>query len=135
MFEEFAKKMRKKAEGEEIPPFKGFTERVIEQEEHTEPSAPAPAQSTTVVTSTNSASSNLELKIVKASGFNDAISAADLLISGCTVALNLELIDGEIMQRMLDFLRGVCYPLGGEVQPFSKDTYIISPSNIAVSDK
>lgn len=135
MFEEFAKKMRKKIEGEEIPPFKGFNEKVAVEEESNEVSAPAPAHSTTVVTNTDSSASNLELKIINPQGFNDAITVADYLISGCTVVLNLEQLDGEIIKRMLDFLRGVCYPLGGEVQPVSKNTYIITPSNIDVSDK
>lgn len=136
MFEEFAKKMRKKRESEEVPPFKTFNASVAESEESAPAPAPAPAHSsTTVVTNTEGSTSNLELKIINPEGFTDALTVAEYLINGCTVVLNLEALDGEIIQRMLDFLHGVCYPLKGDVKPVSKNTYIITPSNIDVSDK
>ncbi len=135
MFEEFAKKMRKKRESEEVPPFKSFNESVAEKEETVVTAAPAPSHSTTVVTNTESSASNLELKIINPEGFNDVITVADYLIQGCTVVINFENLDNEIVQRMLDFLRGVCYPIKGDVKFVSKDTYIITPSNIDVSDK
>ncbi len=135
MFEEFAKKLKKKKEAEEVPPFKAFTDRIAETEASEPAPSPTPAPTSTVVTNSESSASNLELKVIAPESFTDAIAAAGHLMNGCTVFLNVENLDEEMVQRMLDFLRGVCFALQGDIKPSSKSTYIITPSNISVSDK
>ena len=54
---------------------------------------------------------------------------------GCTVVLNLELLEMETITRMLDFLRGVAYTIDGEISHVSKATYIITANGIDISDK
>lgn len=135
MFEEFAKKMRKKKEAEEVPPFKAFVDKIGEEEANEPAPAPAPVHTSTVVTNSENSASNLELKVIAPESFADAFAAAEHLMHGCTVFLNVENLEEEMVQRMLDFLRGVCFALQGDIKPSSKSTYIITPSNISVSDK
>ena len=50
---------------------------------------------------------NIELKVVRPESISEVSVIADHLLRGCTVVLNLELLDKETITRMLDFLRGV----------------------------
>ena len=76
---------------------------------------------------------NIELKIVRPEGMDEIFTIADYLIDGCTVVLNLEILDKELIVRMLDFLNGVTYTTGGEIKNVSGDTYIITPSGININ--
>lgn len=75
---------------------------------------------------------NIELKVVRPEGMGEISTIADYLIDGCTVVLNLELLDKEAITRMLDFLNGVTYTTGGDIKNVAKDTYIITPSGINI---
>ena len=75
---------------------------------------------------------NIELKVVRPEGMAEISTIADYLIDGCTVVLNLELLEKEAITRMLDFLNGVTYTTGGEIKNVAKDTYIITPSGINI---
>ena len=94
-----------------------------------------PHRNTAVVAKADDSASNLELKIINPEKFEDVITVAEHLINGCTVVLNLELMDVATIQRMLDFLHGVCFPINGDVKFVSKSTYIITPRNIDISEK
>ena len=76
---------------------------------------------------------NIELKVVRPESINEAIAVADYLIAGCTVVLNLEALDEDIIERMLDFLNGVSYVIGGEIKNVSPGTFIITPSGININ--
>lgn len=75
---------------------------------------------------------NIELKVVRPESIEEILTIADHLIAGCTVVLNLELLDKESITRMLDFLNGVTYTKGGEIKSVAQSTYIITPSGINV---
>lgn len=133
MFEEFAKKMKKKREVDFQ--FKNIDEEIKEATPEVENEPVVAQRNASMVAKADDSASNLELKIINPEKFEDVITVADHLINGCTVVLNLELIDVATIQRMLDFLHGVCFPINGDVKFVSKSTYIITPSNIDVSDK
>lgn len=78
--------------------------------------------------------SNIELKVVRPESIAEISTVADHLLSGCTVVLNLELLDNNVITRMLDFLRGVAYTIDGEIKHVSKATYIITANGIDISD-
>lgn len=75
---------------------------------------------------------NLELKVVRPESMNEIFTIADHLIAGCTVVLNLELLDRDTIKRMLDFLNGVIYTKGGDMENVSPGTYIITPTGINI---
>ena len=78
---------------------------------------------------------NIELKVIKPESINEVSTIADYLLDGCTVVLNLELLDIKQITRMLDFLRGVSYTIDGEIKHVSKSTYIITAKGIDITDK
>ncbi len=78
---------------------------------------------------------NIELKVIRPESINEVSTIADHLLSGCTVVLNLELLDIKQITRMLDFLRGVSYTIDGEIKHVSKSTYIITAKGIDITDK
>lgn len=140
MFDNLAKKFKdlgkKNTEDTEVT-FKSYEEKVYEP-------APAPekveepvqkkAQSTPIVAGAGTIDSNIELKVVKPAAFEEVSDVADHLLAGCTVVLNLELLDNSTMMRMLDFLNGVTYSIDGDIKNVSKSTFIITPNNVDVSD-
>ena len=78
---------------------------------------------------------NIELKVLRPETIGEVSVIADYLLDGCTVVLNLELLDMKTITRMLDFLRGVAYTIDGEIKHVSKATYIIAAKGIDISDR
>ena len=135
MFEDFVKKLRKMGigadESTDIPEFPTYEEVTpMSVEKHEEPKKPV----TPIVANSGDSDSNIELKVVRPVSFEEVSEIADYLIDGCTVVLNLELLDNVQTVRMLDFLNGVTYSTDGEIKNVAKNTYIITPHNVDVSD-
>lgn len=130
MFERWAKKFegKKAKETEDEIIFKDLEESTPS----TPSSAKTPAPSYNVTPATIEGS--IELKVVKPESFEEVSTIADYLIEGCTVLLNLELLDRVTSMRMLDFLNGVTYVKDGEIKNVAPNTYIVTPSGIAVND-
>ncbi len=125
MFEGIRKKLAQAANEEEEIVFK---QQITEDTE--ESAAPSAKVEDTVKSSIEG--NNIELKVVRPEAMEEIFTIADYLIDGCTVVLNLELLDKPAITRMLDFLNGVTYTTGGEVKNISQGTYIITPSGINV---
>ena len=138
MFDDFKKKLRKMGigsdESTDIPSFPAYEEVKPMNVERFEEPKKQPAAAPIVANSGN-ADGNIELKVVRPASFEEVSEIADYLIDGCTVVLNLELLDNAQTLRMLDFLNGVTYSTEGEIKNVSKSTYIITPNNVDVSDK
>jgi cell division inhibitor SepF len=77
---------------------------------------------------------SIELKVVHPEKYEDVVGIAEHLLNHCTVVLNLELANKDVCRRMLDFLSGVAFSIGGQVCRIANNTYIITPSNVDVSD-
>ena len=78
--------------------------------------------------------SAIELKVVKPQIFEDAAQVADHLLSKRTVVLNLEDTNKEAARRILDFLTGVAYSIGGNIKKVANSAYVVTPSNVDVSE-
>ena len=66
---------------------------------------------------------------------DDASCICDFLKSNGTVVVNLENADREQSQRVVDFLSGVSYAIGGEIQAVSSRIFIVVPSSVKVSGR
>lgn len=77
--------------------------------------------------------SSIEMKVVTPKSYDTVTQIADLLLGKKTVLLNLEDTNRETARRLIDFLSGVAYALGGDVQKVADNTYAVTPSNVAVS--
>ena len=126
MFEALRKKLAQAANEEEEITFKNFEE---------EKAAPVIAEKTEEPTAQSSLieGNNIELKVVRPESMDEIFTIADYLLDGCTVVLNLEVLDRDAITRMLDFLNGVTYTTGGDVKNVSPGTYIITPSGININ--
>lgn len=128
-FEKWAERLREKTEPEEDIVFKNF------EEEKESVAQPAPAtEEKSEGLGASIEGSNIELKIVRPATFDEVSDIADFLIQGCTVVLNLELLDKPTTMRMLDFLNGVTYTKDGEIKNVAQNTYLITPNGIDVRD-
>lgn len=130
MFDKLAEKMKAKNRetAEEEIEFKNLdeaTDAVFERPQAPAPEKPAPS---------SIEGSNIELKVVRPESFAEVSTIADYLIEGCTVVLNMELMDKATTIRMLDFLNGVTYTKDGEIKNVAPGTFIITPSGIDIRD-
>ena len=131
MFDKLAEKMRAKNRimNEEEIEFKNLDEATEATFER-----PAPVEEKPAPAPSSIEGSNIALKVVRPESFDEVSTIADYLIEGCTVVLNMELMDKATTIRMLDFLNGVTYSTDGDIKNVSKSTYIITPHNVDVSD-
>ena len=135
MFEKWAEALKKKSgEVEEIE-FADFDKVNTEAEPIPQEEAPAETANASIKASQPDGANNIELKVVHPKEFSEVSTIADYLIDGCTVVLNVELLDPKSTLRMLDFLNGVTYTTDGEIKKVAPNTFIITPhENIDISD-
>lgn len=65
--------------------------------------------------------------------YNDTEGIADILLEGKTVVLNMEAMNFDTAQRVIDFISGACFTMGGHLQKISKKIIIATPSNVELS--
>lgn len=90
-------------------------------------------QSTSKVVNIHSAAS-AKVVIIKPNDYEEAANISDNLRNRKIVVVNTTSLEPRIAQRLLDFIGGACYALGGELQQVEKGVYILSPSNVEVSN-
>lgn len=72
--------------------------------------------------------------IIKPNDYDEAANICDNLRNRKIVVVNTTALEAKIAQRLLDFIGGACYSLSGELQQVEKGVYILSPSNVEVSN-
>lgn len=78
-------------------------------------------------------SKGLEVCIMKPSTFEDSQEICDMLLTGRAVVVNLEGFDPDVAQRIMDFISGAVYAIGGKLHQISRYIFIFSPDNIDIS--
>ncbi len=73
--------------------------------------------------------------IIKPDDFDEATTITDNLKSRKIVVVNTTGLEIKTGQRLLDFIGGACYALGGDLQQVEKGVYILSPSNVEVNNE
>ena len=71
-----------------------------------------------------------EMAALEPKSFDEAIGIADKLRDNYPIFLNLEKTDTSVAVRLIDFLSGAAYALGGSVKRVSTKTYIIAPAGM-----
>ena len=77
---------------------------------------------------------SIQLKVFRPERYDEVGDVAEKLLEHCTVVLNLELVNKDVCMRMLDFLSGVAFAIGGQIRRINATTYIVTPSNVDISD-
>lgn len=98
--------------------------------EGTEEVSEKPAHPSNVSVSTGS---SIEMKVVKPDSLDTVDQIANQLLARKTILLNLEDTNKETARRLIDFLHGVSYAIGGNLKKVANCTYVITPSNVDVS--
>lgn len=130
MFKQLRDKLRRDEEKNDLE-FKQF-DAVQKVEPVTHPVA---EPRVTPVRENETRSNGVELKVIRPESFGEVSTVADNLLSGCTVVLNVEVLDRSTIYRMLDFLNGVTYCTDGEIKRVAPSTFIITPhSDVDISD-
>ena len=96
---------------------------------------PSAVQSSSSITVSVTGDRRPELKAVKPEDYNNPHEIADYLLDGKTVILNLEETGNETARRLLAFLRGLAYAVGGRVEKVSSRTFAVTPANVIISSE
>jgi len=76
---------------------------------------------------------SMEVCVVKPTSVDDSREISETLLSGRTVILNLEGMDLEVAQRIIDFISGATFALGGNLQRISSYIFLVTPNNVDIS--
>lgn len=79
------------------------------------------------------AQSNMQVRVIKPSSFDQARQITDTLLSHRTVLLNLEGLDVNTAQRIVDFASGSCYALRGNFMKISHFIIVITPEDVDIA--
>ena len=78
-------------------------------------------------------SEKVSLKIMTPHSTADAVAVADLLKEGSIVLLDISNLEKDQAFRLVDFLAGVAYVIGGEMTKTNRNTIIISPAGVDIA--
>ena len=67
--------------------------------------------------------------------YDEATTICDELKNRKIIVVNVSDLEPKVAQRLLDFMGGASYVLNGELQEIEKNVYILSPSNVEVSNE
>ncbi len=75
----------------------------------------------------------VSLKLLQPKSHIEAARIADRLKEGCIVLLDISQLTKDQAHRLVDFLSGVAYVIGGEMIKTNKSTIVIAPAGVDVS--
>lgn len=79
------------------------------------------------------AQKQMKVMVVEPFSFDDAQQVADYLKNRKPVVVNFENSDKEVAKRMIDFISGTTYALGGTIQKVGSNIFLCAPNNVDVS--
>jgi len=109
-----------------------FEEEPVRQETQ-EVEKPNRQQSRQNIVSLKSVQKNSKVIICEPSRFSEAPDIADHIKNRKAVIVNLQKIDHSEGRRIVDFLGGAVYALGGDIQRIGANIFLCVPDNMEVS--
>ena len=82
-----------------------------------------------------SAGEAAKVQVVAPTRFGDAKEIADYLKGNRPVIVNLQVAERDLQRRMIDFCSGVTYALSGEMEKVADEVFLLTPTNVKVSDE
>ena len=67
--------------------------------------------------------------------FNDAQQLADRFKADQPVIVNLQTADRDLARRIIDFISGLCYALGGKMEKVADQVYLLAPSPVILAEE
>ncbi|MHB0977152.1 MAG: cell division protein SepF [Candidatus Aquicultorales bacterium] len=74
-----------------------------------------------------------KVHIVEPASFNDCQEIGDKFKANIPVIINLQLSDGDLSKRLIDFASGLTYALDGGIEKIADKVFLLTPSNVDVS--
>lgn len=81
------------------------------------------------------ASKTTKPHVIVPTSFNDAQSVADAFKDAKPVIVNMQSAERDLARRLIDFSSGLCYGLGGQMERVAEQVYLLTPSDVEVSDE
>jgi len=82
-----------------------------------------------------SVSDAAKVQVVAPTRFGDAKEIADCVKSNRPVIVNLQMAERDLQRRMIDFCSGVTYALSGEMERVADQVFLLTPTNVKVSEE
>ena len=82
-----------------------------------------------------STSAPMQMKLIRPSNFVDGQTIANCLMNNHPVLMHLENTTKEVSHDLVCFLTGVVYAIGGQIQPVSETTYMLSPHSMEIAEE
>ena len=79
--------------------------------------------------------SGSKMILLEPRAFSEAQTIADYLKGRDTVVVNLKRVTPEIAKRIVDFLSGAAYAIGGDLQKLGNGIFLCTPNNVDVEGK
>ena len=93
----------------------------------------APVQNNVVSLHAAAATKNSKVVLVEPRVYAEAQDIAENLKNKRATIVNLQRIDRDQGIRIIDFLSGTVYALGGDIQRIGTDIFLCTPENVEVS--
>lgn len=110
------------------------TEEYDEEEEAVQPPVIHQTQKGTKVVNIHS-NSTTKVMVTKPQDYDDAREIAEALKNRKIILVNATALETKIAQRLVDFVSGACYVLGAQLQEIEHRVYLLSPSNVEVTNE
>ena len=117
-----------------------YREEVVSDEEEAEIKAvksakhhPQPAPAGNNVVSLQSVQKSSKVVLLEPRAYAEAQDVADHLKNHRAVVVNLQRIQRDQGKRIIDFLSGTVYAIGGDIQKIGTDIFLCTPDNVDVS--
>ena len=78
------------------------------------------------------ATTQMKVVVVQIEEFEEAREVADHLRSKKPVVINLEKLEKETARRVIDFISGSVYSLGGSIQKVTGGIFLVAPYNVDI---
>jgi cell division inhibitor SepF len=117
-------------EGEEImDEEEEFYEEEVEEPEEQR----LPRRKQSKVVGLPSSAAKMRMLVFQPSSYEEAECIIDNLKARKPVIMNLDEMDVELGQRILDFVGGAIYSLGGDIKKVARSIFVVAPSNVDIA--
>ncbi|OCA85522.1 cell division protein SepF [Bacillus sp. FJAT-27225] len=108
-------------------------EEYIEEPEPLKPQKQQHAVKAQNVVSLQSVQKSSKVVLIEPRMYSEAQEIADHLKNRRAVVVNLQRIDHDQAKRIVDFLSGTVYAIGGDIQKIGLSIFLCTPDNVEVS--
>ncbi|GAK04627.1 FtsZ-interacting protein related to cell division [Geomicrobium sp. JCM 19037] len=100
---------------------------------HTEDSNSSSTENKKNVVSLQSVQQSAKMVLIEPRTYEEAQDVADHLKNRRSVILNMQRIQRDQAKRIVDFLSGTVYAIGGDIQKVGSNIFLVTPDNVEIS--